>query len=933
MILKKYYLPIAIILICILVSRGLFAQDNLNDINPLNHISLNIPSDSIKIESDSLILLSDSLLTRNDSIQNDSILTVSDAIDAPITGASKDSMVMIMDGHNMIFLYGSASIQYKNMSLEGEYLEVDADSSIVYSTFGKDSIGAEFGYPVFKEGDTSYEMKKARYNFKSKKMFISDVITQQGEGYVTAGETKKMPNDELFMVDGRYTTCDEHDHPHFYLQLTKAKIQPGKRIVTGPAYLVVEDVPLPLALPFGFFPFSSDYSSGVIMPTYGDELTRGFSLRDGGYYFAFNDYIDLALTGEIFTKGSWGLDARSTYRKRYKFRGSFQGSYRETVTELENSVEKSKKKDMMLIWSHTQDAKANPFSSFSASVNFSTSSYNRNDITSIYSDRLTENAKRSNINYSYRPPKGPFSFNMNASINQVSRDTSMSITFPSLTITMSDIYPLRRKEMVGNPRWYENIRIRYSGSLTNSITAKEYEILHKNLIKDWKNGMRHNIPISASFTLFKNITLTTSANYTERWYTSAINKKIDGNTNNLVPQDTIYGFYRVYDYDASLSLNTKLYGMYKPWNIFGNWAKQTVIRHVFTPQVSFSGAPDFGDPKYGYWKTLNYMEDNEMQEISYSPFQHPNNIYGVPSQGRQGNLSFSLDNNLEMKVPVADTDSTRKISLIDQLQLRSGYNFLADSLNWSNIRASLRIKFGKAYTLSLQGEFDVYLYGENGRRINKTRLEAGKGLGRLISTGTSFSYSLSNQTIKNLFSKKNTSTTTVNNNNETLLNEEEVEVESVSYSEIDPQKKGSSLRQSKAVDNNYDENGYYLSNIPWNLNFNYSLAVGYDRQNFDREKREYPYEITQSLGISGNITPTKNWSFNFSTYFDFEYKKFTTMQCSITRQMHCWQMSASVIPIGPYQSYQFTIAVSSSLLQDLKYTQSSNYRDAKNWGR
>lgn len=582
----------------------------------------------------------------------------------------------------------------------------------------------------------------------------------------------------------------------------------------------------------------------------------------------------------------------------------------------------------MLRWTHSQDGKANPFSNFSASVNFSTSSYSRNDLNSLYSNQYTQNTKSSTVNYSYRPPNSPFSFNMNASVNQVTRDTTLSITFPNLTIAMRDIYPFRRKEMVGNPRWYENIRISYNGALSNSITAKEYDILKKNVIKDWKNGMKHDIPISASFNLFKNITLTTSANYTERWYTSAINRRYDSRNNTTVPVDTTYGFYRVYDYSVSVGMNTKIYGMYKPWNLFGEWAKKTIIRHVITPQVSFSGAPDFGDSKYGYWKKLNYLDDSELGETYYSPFSH--HMYGVPSQGKRGALSFSIDNNLEMKVPIANTDSTRKISLIDQLQLRSGYNFLADSLNWENIRASLRIKFGQAYTLSLQGEFDVYLYDVDGRRINKTRLEAGKGLGRLISTGTTFSYTLSNQTIKNLFSRNRDPETP---EEATIAAEEAIEQENaVAVEDAFDTGQRDYLRQAKVVDENYDEDGYYLTNIPWNINFNYSLAIGYDRGNFNKEKREYPYAITQSLGISGSITPTKNWTFSFNTNFDFEVKKFVTMQCSVVRQMHCWQMSASIIPIGPYQSYNFTIAVSSSLLQDLKYTQSSNYRDAKNWG-
>lgn len=931
MIEKKYHCWALLLLINLLIAEGgVFAQHGMEGVNPLSNVSLNLPADSVYLESDSLLIPSDSLTLTLDSIPSDSVMPQkkSNAIDAPVIYSSKDSMVMVMDGHNMIYLYGDASVQYQEMNLDAEYIEVDADSSIVYSSFGVDSIGSEFGFPVFKDGDTSYEMRKARYNFKTKKMFITDVITRQGEGLVTAGETKKMTNDDMFMVDGRYTTCDD-PHPHFYLQLTKAKVQPGKRIVTGPAYLVVEDVPLPIAIPFGFFPFKSDYSSGVLMPTYGDEMTRGFSLRDGGYYFAFNDYVDLALTGEVFTKGSWGVNARSSYRKRYKFSGNLETNYRVTVTELPNSTEKIKDKDFMIRWAHSQDAKANPFSTFSASVDFSTSSYSRNDVTSIYSNRYTDNVKRSAVNYGYRPPNSPFSFNMNASINQATRDTTLSITFPNLTISMRDIYPFRRKDMVGTPKWYENIRLSYNGSLSNSISGKEYDVLHKNVIKDWKNGMQHNIPISLTFNVLKSIAVTASVNYKERWYTSSIEQVHDPISNRTIPVDTTYGFYRLYDYSVNLQANTKLYGMYKPWRLFGEWTKRTQIRHVMTPSVSFSGAPDFGDEKYGYYRKINYLgSDGTIEEDYYSPFSH--HIYGLPSRGRTGNLGFSLDNNLEMKIPMADSDSTRKISLVDQLRLSSGYNFLADSLNWNNIRANLRLKFGSVYTLSLQGEFDVYLYNEKGRRMNKTRLSAGKGLGRLISTGTTFSYSINNSTLQKLFFRKKTETS----QDETPVDTEgEIEqADAIAVEDAVDRGHRPSLRRTDKQEDNYDSDGYYDSSIPWNINFSYSLSVGYDRSNFDKVKREYPYAITQALGVGGSITPTKGWTFNFNTNFDFEVKKFVTMQCSITRQMHCWQMSASVIPIGPYQSYHFTIAVSSSLLQDLKYNQSSSYRDAKKWG-
>ncbi|MDR0546369.1 MAG: LPS-assembly protein LptD [Dysgonamonadaceae bacterium] len=884
----------------------------------------------LPVSNDSIIQNTDSIAQKNDSIPKKT-----EAIDAPVQYASKDSMIMILDGHNMVYLFGAASVQYKDLNLTGERIEVDADSSRVYATFALDSVGEEFGYPIFKQGDTQYEMKAARYNFKSKKMKVTDVITQQGEGFVTASETKKMPNDDMYMINGRYTTCDDHEHPHFYLQMTKAKMRPKKNIVVGPAYLVVEDVPLPLAIPFGFFPFTDSYSSGVLMPTYGDEMQRGFSLRDGGYYFAINDYVDLALTGEIYTRGSWGLNAQSSYRKRYKFSGQVSANYRVTITGEKDEQDYNKSTDFRLNWTHSQDAKANPFSTFSASVKFSTSSYAKNDLTSSYSNDYTENTKSSTINYNLRPPGSPFSFNANTSINQTSKDTTLSVTLPNLTITMREVYPFQRKEQIGAPRWYENIRVSYNGLVANSIiNVKEYDFFKKNLIKDWRNGVQHKIPISASFTLFKNITITPNVTYNERWYFSKVNQKYDEVLKRAVPADTTYGFYRIFDYSGGVSAQTKLYGMFKPLPVFGKWTEKTIIRHVFSPSVSFSGSPDFSDKSYGYYKDLYYLRDGQVDTISYSPYAH--NLWGVPGRGKSGTMSFSIDNNLEMKVPIAGTDSTRKISLIDQFRVGMNYNFLADSMNWSDMSVTLRLKlFGKS-GITLNGIFDTYTYVPDatnpkiGRRVNVPRWKAGKGFGRLRSTGASYSYTLNTESFKQLFalfSKKEDSPA-----DEPAGSMTDADIESANTMAVDDHLASakSSLRKPKEKSGEYDSDGYLMTTIPWNVNFSYSMSLGYGE--FNAQKREYDYRLSHTLGISGSISPTKGWSLNFNTSYDFDNRKFATMQCSISRQMHCWSMSASVIPVGPYQSYNFTIAVNSSLLQDLKYTQSSNYRDSMNWG-
>ena len=908
----RVHLYLVVILLYFGIVPNVVAQDS------------SVPNDTLVV---SPVLVSDSIHVKNDSVK-------SNAIDAPILFNAKDSIHIFLKGGNTIHMYGESNVSHKDMLLEAEYIEMDAGNSIISATYALDSIGDEFGYPVFRQGNMQYEMKKVDYNFKTGKSYLTDLVTEQGEGYMTAHVTKKMPDDILYMLGGRYTTCSDHDHPHFYLQMTKAKLQPG-RVVFGPSYLVVEDVPFKfIMLPFGFFPSTNEYSSGIIMPTYGDELTRGFSLRDGGYYFAFSDNIDLALTGEIFTKGSWGVSARSTYNKRYKYSGSFNSSYIVTMQEDSSNPDvKNASKDFKITWSHQQDAKANPFMTFSSSVDFSTSSYNRNKLDAVYSyNDYSQNTKASRVGWSYRHPEKPFTLSANFSVDQQSRDSTLSMTLPNLTFSVREFYPFKRKIQVGNQKWYENIRMSYTATVANSISkVKEAEFLQKNIIKDWKNGVQHKIPISASFNMFKYVNVTPSINYTERWYSSRIDKSYDRSTNQWILPDTTYGFYRLYDYSGAVNASTKLYGMYKPWGLFGSWTKGVQIRHVLTPTVGFSGAPDFGDAKYGYYKYANIPVDEGMEQPYYSPFA--GQVYGTPGQGRSGTMTFSLDNNLEMKIPAGE-DSTRVISLIDNLRFGMNYNFLKDSLNWSDLSANVRLKFSKSFTLNLQGNFETYLFDENGNRINKTRFGAGKGIGRLKGTGTSFSYSINNETLKNLFEKKGSDSDVSSDPSANPDANIPIDDMGGQGAEMETSQRSSLMRGKKQTDEGYDSDGYLLLDIPWNLSFNYSLALStnMNRTAFDKIKREYPYQTTQTLGVSGSITPTKNWNFNFNTSYDFDVKKFATMQCSLSRQMHCWTMTASIIPIGPYQSYTFSIAVNSSMLQDLKYNQSSSSRDALNWG-
>lgn len=894
------------------------AQESVTAVGSLNDsIAVRQPDSLLKIAADSTL--------RADTATVDTTARKKSMLEAPVTYQASDSIVLT--GTNMAYLYGESNVKYQNIELQAERIEMSMDSSIVYATFALDSVGAEYGYPLFVEGEQQIEAKSMRYNFRSRKAYANEVLTQQGEGFLTAGVTKKMPDDAMNLINGRYTTCDEHDHPHFYIKMTKAKVRPGKDIVTGPAYLVIEDVPLfPIGLPFGFFPFSSTYSSGIIMPTYGDEMARGFNLRNGGYYFAISDYIDLALTGEIYTKGSWGLAARSSYRKRYKYSGSVDASYLVTKTGDKGLPDYSVSKDFRIAWTHSQDMKANPYRTFSASVNFSTSSYSRNQLNMLYTPNATDNNKGSSVSISQRFPNSPINISATMNINQRSQDSSLSVTLPDMSISMSSIYPLKRKHIVGKERWYEKISISYSGYFRNTIHTKENEFLRKNLIKDWKHGMQHAIPISATYN-FGFLNISPSVNYTERWLTDKVYHKYDTARNALMPVDTVYGFYRVYNYNAAISASTTLYGFFKPWAIFGDKVK--MIRHRMEPSVSFSMSPDFGSRKYGYYEDYSYVNrQGETVTGVYSPFIDA--MFGPPGRGKQGSINFAVENNVEMKIR-SDADSTgeRKISLIEKLGFNISYNLAADSFKWSDLNVGLNLRLSKSYSLILNGIFDVYTYGYDTKTqraypVNKTRWQAGKGFPRLRSTSTSFSYTFNNDTFKKWFGGRGSRKDEDSSSNNTENEDPDGKPDETG------QTKGGRLRKAKKNNaGEYDEDGYYNAAVPWNLSFHYNMGLGYG--NFNLEKMEYNYRLTHNLSFSGSIQPTKNWRISMNGSFDVEHGKFHSLTCSISRDLHCFQMSANVIPIGPYKSYSFSIAVNSSLLKDLKYNQSNTNRDQQSW--
>ncbi len=843
-------------------------------------------------------------------------------LDHQVVFESKDSMVMV--GRNMTYMYGEGQIDYGDLKLNAAEIRLDMDKSEVYACGREDSVGEMQGVPVFEEGGTSYESSTMRYNFRSKRGYITNVITQQGEGFLTGGQTKKTEGEDYYIQNGRYTTCDHHDDPHFWLQLTKAKVRPKKNIVTGPAYMVLAGLPLPLAVPFGYFPFSDKYASGVIVPTFGDDYNRGFYLSDGGYYFAINDMIDLALTGEIYTKGSWGLSAQSTYRKRYKFSGNFNINYLKPIYGEKSDPDYSSATNFQVIWSHSQDSKANPNMNLSASVNFTTSGYTRNSVNSYYSNAFTENTKSSTINMSYRFPNSKWSLSTSLNVSQRTQDSTLAVSFPNINVTMSQVYPFKRKHAVGADRWYEKIRMSYSGQFQNSLTAKQDEFFKKSLIKDWRNGMKHSIPISATFPLFTYFNITPSISLTDRMYTQKVRRAWDPAASAEVA-DTTYSFYNVWDFNASVSLDTKVYGFFQPLPFLGDKVK--MIRHVFTPTVSFSGAPDFSSPFFGYYGSYDYTDAQGRQQTKkYSMF--PSALYGVPGQGKTGMVSVSLANNVEMKVK-SDNDSIgeKKISLIENFTVSQSYNFAADSLNWSNINTSLLLRLSRQFNLNLSATWDVYTYQLNSAgnpvRVNIPRWKAGKGLGRLSSTGTSFSYTFNNDTFKR---KKDGSKNNDNNNNNSNYGDDD------NWGDDDTDGNG---QQGGRSGHDHDDDlqltpeGYVPWEVPWSLSVNYSINYSYG--NFNKQKMEYDGKITQNLSLSGNIRPTKNWEFSASASYNFDTKKIAYMNLNIARDLHCFTMRASVIPVGPYKSYNFHISVKSSLLSDLKYDKRSSQSNGVKW--
>jgi len=839
-----------------------------------------------------------SVLISNDSTITAPIKTLSDSIakpvlEATITYSAEDSTIADFENQK-VFMYKGGVVNYQSIELKADYIMLDLVNKEVYAEGLPDSTGTKVGNPVFKDGDEEFESKTLRYNFETQKGYITDVKTSQGDGFVHSELTKKISKDEFILRKGKYTTCDA-EHPHFYLRMTKAKVISNEKIITGPAYMVLEDFPIYFPMiPFGYFPNSTTYTSGILIPTYGEEQSRGFFLREGGYYWAANEFFDLSVRGDIYSKGSWAGKLHTNYKVRYKYNGSLDFSYNLNKYSEEPLPDAKTTKGFSLTWSHSQDSKANPNRTFSANVNLSTSSFDKENSLTVKSYLQTQ--KSSSISYSKRFENTPFNMSMNLRHSQNSRDTTLSLSLPEMTVNMSKVNPFKVKSRIGPVKWYEKISFSYSGSLKNSITAKEKEILQKSLVRDWQNGIRHSIPISLpSFNLMKYINLSPSFNYSERWYTNYVNKTYDPTYNNPIPGgiehvlvDTVYAFRRNYEYSYSLSSSTNIYGMYIMRNPN---SKIKAIRHKITPSVSFSYTPDFGQKKFRFWDS--YIDASGRPQY-YSHFEK--GVFGYTGRGESGAMSFSLSQNLEAKVlEVNDTTKTKddkpvfkKVKIIDNLGMNASYNMIADSMKLTPISISARTTI-KGVSVNMGANMNPYMVDNDGKIYDEyvwNHLKGINKLGRLTNANLSFGM--------NFESKKGKKEA---EENKELIDEE------------------------KALPGSYSQ--YVDFNIPWSFRFDYSF---YYTNSFN-PKDEEPKKIMQSLNFGGRLNLTEKWNMDMNTNFDIQAMKFSFTTINVSRTLHCWSMSFSFVPFGERKSYSFNLSASSAMLRDLKISKQSSWRD------
>ena len=858
--------------------------------------------------SDSLRAVRDSIHRADSIFRQDSIAMLSkSSLEVPAFTTAKDSIVEdFSNGKRMIYYYGDVSVSYGNMKLTADYMEYDLSTQTVYARGTKDTTGVIKGQPVMEQGGKSYTMEEVRYNFETQKARITNMVTQEQDGILHGQNIKMMPDKSINITKGKYTVCD-CEHPHYYLALTAAKVmtRPSQKTVFGPAYPVIEDVPLPIGLPFGFIPKRPDRATGILFPTFGEEQSRGFYLRDLGLYFVIGEYFDIALTGDIYTLGSWAVDLNSRYKVNYKCNGNFSLTYSNDQTGEKGSSDFFQTKNFGVRWSHSQDAKARPGTSFSASVNFSSPSNSRYNSTSV--QEALQNQISSSISYS-KNWNGKLNLSINALHSQNSRDSSYSFTLPNVTFSVSRFYPFKRKNRVGKERIYEKFSLGYNTTLQNKINFKASEFNKPGFWDKFQNGMAHNFQIGLpNFTLFKYINITPSISYGMNWFFRKTEKEYNPDTGQIeeVKGKAFGTFGATHTYSGSISMNTRLYGLFN----FGKHRKLQAIRHVVSPSISASFSPEKGTHFNG-WRTLTYIDRNGQEKT------HDYNIYSgqlnsVPGKGKTASLNFSLGNNFEAKVrDLKDTTGTgsKKIKLIDQLNFSTGYNFLADSLRMNNVGITMSTSIFGKLGVNANMNFDPYAIlvdkaNPSGRRINRFAVKEGQGLLRLTNASVSLSYSLSGEGKINGNDGRGQSGSPADH-----------------YQRI----------YYHPITGEYIPGGwlYYTNpNVPWSININYSFSY----------RKAYQYSngqvinknnFTQTVGLSGNIKITPRLSMNVSTNFDLMALKMSTTQLSATYDLHCFNINVSWIPNGQWESWSFRIQANAAALADLlKFKKSSSYWD------
>ncbi len=832
--------------------------------------------DSVKIALDTIPLEADSIVT--DTVPDVRQQLSASAISSKIDYVATDS-IRIQLNEQKVYLYRDVEIFYDEITLKAGYVEIDFKKNVLYAEGIRDSLGKEIQRPVFSQGSQTFTARSMLYNFETKKGLIKDIITQEGESYLHGSVVKRFMDNSTNVKSGKYTTCPDED-PHYEIRFFKARVIPNDKIVSGPAYLVIEDVPTPLIVPFGFFPNKKGQVSGILLPTYGQSANRGFYFENGGYYWGVNDYFDLAFRGTIYTRGSWGVSVGSNYKKRYKYEGNLNVSYAVNIFSEKGLPDYSRARSFFVRWQHKQDPKARPNSSFSANVNAGSSNYNRYNPTTA-ADYLS-NDFESSIAYQTSFGQGRYNFAISGGYKQNTGTHEVQLRLPEVSFSVARIYPFRRKSATKLHFW-DNISINYVMNASNRITTADSLLLSMNTLSRMQNGIQHSIPVSSSVKLGKYVTWNNNFTYNERWYFQRIDKQwySDGDTAYLA-QDTLRGFSGARDFSYSSTLNTRIYVMYQMRK-----KASPALRHVISPALSFNWRPDFGTPGWGYYKYV--LTDTLGNYQKYSRFE--NGIYGTPPDGRSGRVSFALSNNLEMKVRnLKDSVSgVRKIMLIEDLTIRAGYDLAKDSMNWENLTISGRTTLFRKINITYAGAWDFYAVDTNGNRINKLEW----AVNRRILRRNSYQWMLNvGYTISgNDFKKKSSSSS-----NKTVAPAPNL------YS------------VAPAVD---------YSN-PWSLTANLNLTYG---SRWSPSKYAYVPDTTLTLGINGDIAITSKWKLGFTTGYDFVNKDFSYTSINIYRDLHCWEMVLNWIPMGGRQSYNFTIRVKASVLKDLKLEKKTDFRD------